>query len=141
MNLKAPLSNLPDRLVIFDGVCNFCNASSNFIIKRDPSAKFTFTTVQSELGVRILGQLGIDPDDPNTFVLIKNGEVHLKSSAALQIAKELTGAWSLASYLIVIPSVIRDSVYGLIARNRYALMGKRDTCMVPSAEVKARFIG
>ncbi|MFQ3246957.1 MAG: putative DCC family thiol-disulfide oxidoreductase YuxK [Arenicella sp.] len=140
MNLKAPLSNLPDRLVIFDGVCNFCNASSNFIIKRDPSAKFTFTTVQSELGVRLLSQLGIDSDDPNTFVLIKNSEVYLKSSAALEIAKELTGAWSLASYLIVIPSVIRDSVYGLIARNRYALMGKRDTCMVPSAEVKARFI-
>lgn len=141
MNLKAPLSNLPDRLVIFDGVCNFCNASCNFIIKRDPSAQFTFTTVQSELGVRLLGQLGIDPDDPITFVLIKNSEVYLKSSAALEIAKELTGAWSLASYLIVIPSVIRDSIYGLIARNRYALMGKRDTCMVPSGEVKARFIG
>ncbi|MBL4674267.1 MAG: DUF393 domain-containing protein, partial [Arenicella sp.] len=98
------------------------------------------TTVQSEIGAHLLSQFGIDPDDPNTFVLIKNGEVYLKSTAALEIAKELSGAWSLAKYLIVIPSVIRDSVYGLIARNRYALMGKRDTCMTPSAKVKARFI-
>lgn len=140
MNLKATINKLPDRLIIFDGVCNFCNASSTFIIKRDPSAKFTFTTVQSEIGSRLLNHLDIDPADPNTFVLIKNGEVYLKSTAALEIAKELTGVCSLASYLTVIPSVIRDSVYGLIARNRYALMGKRDTCMTPSAEVKARFI-
>jgi predicted DCC family thiol-disulfide oxidoreductase YuxK len=140
MNLKAPLSNLPDRLVIFDGVCNFCNASSNFIIKRDPSAKFTFTIIQSEIGIQLLRQFDIDSDDPNTFVLIKNREVYLKSTAALEIAKELTGAWALARYLIVIPKIIRDSVYSLVARNRYALMGKRDNCMIPSADVRERFI-
>jgi predicted DCC family thiol-disulfide oxidoreductase YuxK len=141
VNLKAPHNTLPDRLVIFDGVCNFCNASSNFIIKRDPSAKFTFTIIQSDLGTRLLTDLGIDPSDPTTFVLIKKGEVFLQSTAALEIAGELTGAWSLAAYCRFIPRVIRDSIYTLVARNRYALMGKRDVCMIPADSIKARFIG
>jgi predicted DCC family thiol-disulfide oxidoreductase YuxK len=96
--------------------------------------------MQSEVGIGLLNQFDIDPNDPNTFVLIKYGEAYLKSTAALEIEKELTGAWYLVGYLTVIPRVIRDSIYGLVARNRYVLMGKRDTCMIPSAEVKARFI-
>lgn len=140
MNLKAPHSKLPDRLVIFDGVCNFCNASSSFIIQRDPSAKFTFTTIQSPIGASLLDQLGIDADDPNTFVLIKNGGVYLKSTAALEIAGELTGAWSLAAILRFIPVFIRDMIYDLIARNRYRIMGKRDSCIVPTTDIKSRFL-
>jgi predicted DCC family thiol-disulfide oxidoreductase YuxK len=140
VNLIAAENNLPDRLVIFDGICNFCNAATNFIINRDPTAKFTFATVQSVTGTRLLNHLGIDPDDPNTFVIIKNGEAYLKSTAALEIAKDLAGPCSTLAYLRFIPRTIRDSLYGLIARNRYTLMGKRDSCMIPTADIRARFI-
>ena len=131
---------LPDKLIIFDGVCNFCNASTNFIIRRDPNAIFTFTTVQSGTGTKLLSDLGLDPNDPNTFVLIQNGEVFLRSNAALEISKYLTRAWPLIFYLRFIPVIIRDSVYKLVARNRYKIMGKRDVCMIPSEDIKARFI-
>lgn len=131
---------LPNKLIIFDGVCNLCNASTNFIIQRDPNALFTFTPVQSDTGIRLLSDLGIDPSDPSTFVLIQNGEVFLKSDAALEIAKHLTGAWPILSYLRFIPNIIRDSIYNLIAKNRYKIMGKRNSCMIPTAEIKARFI-
>jgi predicted DCC family thiol-disulfide oxidoreductase YuxK len=140
VNLKAATNNLPDRLIIFDGICNFCNAGTNFIISRDPSAKFTFTAIQSDTGARLLKNLGIDPDHPNTFVMVKNGEVYVKSTAALEIAKDLTGPWSIAAYLIIIPRVIRDSLYSLIALNRYSLMGKRDSCIIPAADIRSRFI-
>lgn len=131
---------LPDKLIIFDGVCNFCNASTNFIIRRDPNAIFTFTSVQSGTGTKLLNDLGLDPNDPNTFVLIQNGEVFLRSNAALEISKYLTRAWPLIFYLRFIPVIIRDSVYKLVARNRYKIMGKRDVCMIPSEDIKARFI-
>lgn len=140
MNLAATQKNNLDRLVIFDGVCNFCNASINFIISRDPHAKFTFTTVQSEHGKALLNNLGINPLNPNTFVLIKNGDTYLKSSAALEICKELSKPWPLVSYLRFVPVFIRDSVYTLIAKNRYRLMRKRDECMLPTKDIKARFI-
>jgi len=132
--------NLPDRLIIFDGVCNFCSASTNFIIKRDPESKFKFATVQSDTGVQLLSKLNIDPSAPNTFVLIKNESVFLKSNAALEIAKELSGPLQLMSYMRFIPRVIRDSIYDLVARNRYRIMGKRDSCMVPTENIRARFI-
>lgn len=140
MNLKTPDINTPSHLIIFDGVCNFCNASINFIIQRDPNAVFTFTHVQSDIGTRLLRKLGIDPNDPNTFVLIKHGEVYLKSNAALEISKNLNAGWPMIAYFRLIPTIIRDSIYGLFARNRYRIMGKRDHCMVPSADFKARFI-
>ena len=84
--------------------------------------------------------LGIDTNNPNTFVLIKHDDVFLQSSAALEIARDLIGAWPLLYALRIIPSVVRDSVYGLIARNRYKLMGKREVCLIPTEELKARFI-
>lgn len=130
----------PNTLIIFDGVCNFCNASINFIIRRDPNAIFTFGTVQSATGTRLLSDLNIDPTDPTTFVLIHDGEVFLKSNAALEISKHLTGAWPIMSYLRFIPVTIRDSIYNLIAKNRYKIMGRRDSCMIPTVEIKARFI-
>lgn len=131
---------MTDRLIIFDGICNFCNASINFIIRRDPNAKFTFGTVQSAIGTRLLRDLHIDPANPTTFVLIQDGEVFLKSNAALEISKHLTGAWPIISYLRFIPESIRDSIYNLIARNRYKIMGKRNSCMIPTAEIRTRFI-
>ena len=138
LNVKS--TTLPSRLIVFDGVCNFCNASINFIIKRDPQAKFTFTTVQSDTGRNLLVDLSIDPRDPNTLVLVKNGEVFEKSSAALEIAKELSAWWPVAHYLSYIPIDFRDWLYSLVANNRYRLMGKRDSCVIPSADVRARFI-
>jgi len=131
---------IPERLIILDGICNFCSASANFIIKRDPTATFSFATVQSKTGNHLLTKLGLNPDDPNTFVLIKNGEVFCKSGAALEIAKDLTGAWPVVSFLRIVPAFIRDFIYDLIARHRYKIMGKRQTCMIPTDDVKARFI-
>lgn len=140
MNTKAQQNKLPTRLIIFDGACSFCNAAINFIIKRDPQAKFTFTTIQGVTGIELLFKLGIDPSNPDTFVLIKQGEVFLKSNAALEISRELTGAWRLAYYFRRIPLFIRDAAYSLIAKNRYKLFQKRDQCMIPWPDIKARFI-
>jgi len=130
----------PNNLIIFDGVCNFCSATSKFIIQRDPSVKFSFTTTQSNIGIELLSKLGVDPNDPSTFVLIKNKEVFLRSNAALEISKDLSGPWRALAWLRFVPLPIRDSVYGLIARNRYKLMGKRESCMVPTTSIRARFI-
>ena len=128
------------QLIIFDGVCNFCNASINFIIERDPEAKFVFTTVQGHTGSTILNELNIDPLDPNTFVLIKHKKAFIKSDAVLEISQDLVGPWRFMIYFNVVPRTLRDLIYKLIANNRYKLMGKRDKCMIPSSDLKARFI-
>ena len=132
--------NKPD-IVIFDGICNFCNGAVNFIIKRDPNARFAFTPMQSPLAKELMAQYKIDNVGIDTFVLIKDGQCLVFSSAALEISKGLSGFWYLFNIFKIIPSPIRDAVYKLFARNRYRLFGKANTCMVPSREVKSRFIG
>jgi predicted DCC family thiol-disulfide oxidoreductase YuxK len=127
-------------IIIFDGVCNFCNASINFIIKHDHSTRFMFATTQGEHGTKILKDLNIDPKDPTTFVFIEGQIVYVKSDAALQIAKHLKRPWSALAWLKFVPKLIRDSVYSLIAKHRYKILGKRQTCMVPSPELKKRFL-
>ena len=132
--------NKPD-IVIFDGICNFCNGAVNFIIKRDPNAKFAFIPMQSPLAKKLMAQYKIDNVGMDTFVLIKNGQCLVFSSAALEISKGLSGFWYLFNIFKIVPSPIRDGVYKLFARNRYKLFGKANACMVPSREVKSRFIG
>lgn len=127
-------------IIIFDGVCNLCNASINFIIKHDHAKRFTFATTQSKHGARLLNDLGIDPKDPTTFVYIDIDDTYLKSDAAVAIAKHLRRPWSGFNYLRFIPQFIRDFAYSLIAQNRYKLLGKREVCMIPSPELKARFL-
>lgn len=127
-------------IIVFDGLCNFCNAAVNFIINRDPSAKFAFTPMQSPLAKDLMVQIKIDNVGIDTFLLIKDGQAFVFSNAALEITKDLMGLWYLFNIFKVVPRFLRDGVYKLFARNRYTLFGKTDTCMVPSQNVRSRFI-
>lgn len=128
------------RIILFDGVCNFCDASVQFIIKRDPAAHFLFTSLQSEKGLELTKKYAI-PEDVDSLVLIENGKAFTKSSAALRIAKKLDGLWHLFFLFILVPRKIRDGVYNYVAKNRYKWFGKKeDACTLPSIEQRKRFI-
>jgi predicted DCC family thiol-disulfide oxidoreductase YuxK len=128
-------------IVIFDGVCNFCNGAVNFIIKRDPGGIFVFTPMQSDLAHQLMDKHKIHNTGTDTFLLIKNNQCFVFSSAALEITKDLTGLWYLFNVFSLVPSVIRDFFYKVFARNRYALFGRQGTCMVPAKEMRSRFVG
>lgn len=128
------------RIVLFDGDCNFCDSSVQFIIKRDPAAHFLFTSLQSDKGVELTQQYAI-PEDVDSLVLIENGKAFTRSSAALRIAKKLDGLWHLLFLFILVPHKIRDVVYNFVAKNRYKWFGKKeDACMLPPPEIRKRFI-
>ncbi len=128
------------RVILFDGVCNFCDASVQFIIKRDPAAHFLFTSLQSEKGLELTKKYAI-PEDVDSLVLIENGKAFTKSSAALRIAKKMDGLWHLFFVFILVPRKIRDGVYDYVANNRYKWFGKKeDACTLPSPEQRKRFI-
>lgn len=128
------------RIVVFDGICNLCNGAVNFIIARDTQCRFLFASRQGDIGRKILTDLGIDADDPETFVLVKQGRHFVKSDAALEIARDLNGAWRALRILAVIPRPLRDSFYDWLARNRYRLFGRRESCLLPTAELRNRFL-
>lgn len=128
-------------VVLFDGVCNLCNGSVQFILKRDPQARFRFASLQSEAGRSLLVEHGLDPDALSSVVVVEDGRVWQESSAALRIARHLPGAWKLLRIFTVIPRPLRDAVYRLIARNRYRWFGKSETCWLPTPELKGRFLG
>lgn len=128
------------RIVLFDGDCNFCDSSVQFIIKRDPAAHFLFTSLQSTKGVELTKQYAI-PANVDSLVLIDNGKAYTKSSAALRIAKKLDGLWHLLFLFILVPRKIRDGVYDYVAKNRYKWFGKKEeACMLPPPEMRKRFI-
>ncbi len=128
------------RLIVFDGVCNLCSRSVQFIIKRDSKSRFRFASVQSKTGREQLEHYAMDPDDVRSFVLIKGERHFVKSDAAIEIAKELDGGWKLLAFMRAIPRALRDRVYDFIATRRYALFGKRDRCMTPTDDVRSRFL-
>ena len=127
-------------IVIFDGVCNFCNSSVNFIIRHDPNAKFVFATLQSKLVQQLFEQYQIDSNKTDSIVLIKNNKTFIKSGAALEIAKELSGIWPIFYVFKIIPSPLRNYLYDLFAARRYKLFGKKDACMIPTAELREWFL-
>ena len=127
-------------IVLFDGVCNFCNNSVNFIIERDPTGYFKFAPLQSEIGEKLLREHCIDKTQTDSVVLIENGKAHTYSTAALRVARKLKGAWVLLYGFILVPKFIRDFAYKLFAKNRYRIFGKREACMLPTPEVRARFL-
>lgn len=126
--------------MLFDGVCNFCNSAVNFIIKRDKKKRYVFGPLQSEPGRRLLAAHNLPADKLSTFILIEDGKAYSKSAAALRIARNLSGLWPLLYPLIILPAFIRDIVYNIIAKNRYRWFGKMDQCMMPTAELRARFL-
>ena len=129
-----------DNLVIFDGVCNLCTHSVQFILRHENDALFRFTTVQSATGTRIVRELGLNPDDVETFVVIADGRAYLRSDAAIRIARHLRGAWRWLGAVKFVPRPLRDWAYNVVARHRYRWFGRSDTCMVPTNEIRARFI-
>jgi predicted DCC family thiol-disulfide oxidoreductase YuxK len=129
-----------ERVIVFDGVCNWCNAWVDFTLDHDPHAKFKFGTLQSPHAQQILKELRLSADDFETFLLLERGRVFTKSTAALRIARQLSGLWPLLSLGIVIPRLLRDAVYDYIARRRYRWKGKSDTCRVPTPAERERFV-
>ena len=127
-------------ILLFDGVCNFCDSSANLIIGLDKNARFRFTTLQSDVGQAILGKHQLATNDFDSVVVVHKDKFYLKSDAALKVFEELGGLWSLLSLLKIIPKSIRDSAYDILARNRYNWFGKKDQCMIPTPELKAKFL-
>src|SRR5476651_106585 len=128
-----------DDVILYDGVCVFCSRWIRFVAARDVNARFRFTAIQSGYGTRLAQAFGINPDDPDTNAVIHGGLVHFKSDAALTVLSNLPG-WEWVGVLSVMPRPIRDTVYNLVARNRYRIFGRYDECFVPDAELRARVI-
>jgi len=141
--MTKPVQNLPQnkKIILFDGVCNLCDSSVQFIIKHDKKDVFRFVALQSELGKEIISHIGIDSKNIDSIVLYEPGiAYYYKSEAALQIAKNLGGFSLLGTFLKVIPMGIRNRLYDYIAKNRYKWYGKKETCMFPTTELKSRFL-
>ena len=126
-------------ILLFDGICNYCNRWVNFIIRHDKKKKFRFATLQSETGKKLLKQYNIT-EGIESAILIYNEKIYIKSSTGLHVLYHLGGIYSLAFVFIVIPAYIRDFYYDIIARNRYKWWGKRNQCMIPTEEVRERFL-
>lgn len=127
-------------ILLFDGVCNLCNSSVQFILKRDKQEAFRFASLQSEEGQEVLGQFEDKPEELSSVVLVEDGQLYARSTAALRVTRWLSGAWPLLYAFIVLPRPLRDAVYDWIARNRYRWFGKKDQCMIPSPDLKSRFL-
>lgn len=127
-------------IVLFDGVCNFCDSSVNFVIRHDKAGYFKFAPLQSEIGQKLLEEHNLDKTETDSVVVIEDNKAFTHSTAALKLAKGLGGIWSLGYVFIIIPKFIRDYFYRLFAKNRYRLFGKKDACMMPTPEIRARFL-
>ena len=132
--------NEEHKILLFDGVCNLCNGSINFVIKHDNKDVFRFTALQEEPGKSLLKQYKIDPKEIDSIVLIENGKAYVKSTAALRAARHLNGGCPLLYGFIIIPAIIRNFVYDFIAKNRYKWYGKKDSCMIPTPTLKSKFL-
>lgn len=128
-----------ERTILFDGVCNFCNGAVNFIIRHDPEKKFRFAPLQSEFGERMRTKFSIG-DEVDSIILIEGEQAFMHSTAGLKVAKELGLPWSLGYAAIIVPSPIRDWFYKLFAKYRYKLFGRKDVCMMPTPDVRERFV-
>jgi predicted DCC family thiol-disulfide oxidoreductase YuxK len=129
------------QIILFDGVCNLCNSSVQFVIKRDRKDTFRFAALQSDTGQKLVEERGIDTSAVDSIILIQpQVAYYVKSDAALRIARSLSGPWPALGIFLWLPSGLRDLVYDLIARNRYRIFGKRDACMIPSPELKEKFL-
>jgi predicted DCC family thiol-disulfide oxidoreductase YuxK len=140
MGLLAEPSPESHDVVLFDGVCNLCNGSVRFIIARDPAAHFHFAALQSETARRLLTEARHIGRLPDSVALLQGGHVYTRSTAGLRIARRLRFPWPLLYGFTIVPRPLRDAVYDLIARNRYRWFGKRDACMLPTPELRSRFL-
>lgn len=137
MDTPGPINN---PVILFDGVCNLCNQSVQFVIRHDPGSKFRFAALQSDFGQKVLREHQMENQELVSVVLLTGDRVYERSRAALEIARRLNGLWPLFYGFVIVPPFLRDLVYDWIARNRYRWFGRRDECMIPTPDLKARFI-
>lgn len=133
-------SKKDQKIILFDGVCNLCNSSVTLVIKNDPKNKFKFAALQSEKGQLLIAKYQIDPSKTDSIILIEHNKAYVKSTAALRIARQLSGAYPLLYTFIIIPNFIRNWVYDYVAKNRYKWYGKQESCMIPTPELKEKFL-
>lgn len=128
-------------ILLFDGVCNLCNGGTQFVIRRDPApGKFRFAALQSESGQALLRKHGLPPHALDSFVMIEGDRASVRSTAVLRVLHRLGFPWSIFYPLILVPRILRDAVYDGIAARRYRWFGKQETCMVPTPEIRSRFL-
>ncbi|TRM11227.1 DUF393 domain-containing protein [Lentibacillus cibarius] len=126
-------------IILFDGACHFCDWSVRFILKRDKKAVYTFASLQSDAGQRILDKYGV-PSDVDSLVYVSSNQYYVKSSAALRICKHLKGLWKLCFLLLMVPKPIRDPIYTIVSRNRHKWFGTKESCSLPPPEMRDRFL-
>jgi predicted DCC family thiol-disulfide oxidoreductase YuxK len=126
-------------IILFDGECNFCDHSVQFIIKRDKKALHNFASIQSDAGQELIRKYRV-PADIDSIILVKANKCYYHSSAALRICSDLDGGWKLLYCLVIVPKPIRDFFYRIVAKNRYKWFGKKDSCMLPSPDIRKRFL-
>ncbi|MCB7480200.1 thiol-disulfide oxidoreductase DCC family protein [Christiangramia sediminis] len=137
------MSNIPEnkKIVLFDGVCNLCDGAVQRIIKHDKKDVFRFASLQSDIGKKLVKERGMDPEELDSIILIEPGVAYYrKSTAALEISRDLSGGYSLLKNFLFIPESLRDGIYDFIANNRYKWFGKKEQCMIPTPELKAKFL-
>ena len=127
-------------IVFFDGVCNLCNWSVDFILKRDPKKIFRFVSLQSKVASDLLEMEGVHAHNMRTIILLKNGKTFYQSNAILEIVRQLTAPWPLLYVFKLVPRFVRDGLYNLVSKNRYSWFGKRDTCRIPSIDERGQFL-
>ena len=127
-------------VIFFDGVCNLCNSTVQFVIKHDRRQYFKFAALQSQFAQEQLSGFVLKAKRGDSFVLVEDGKVYEQSTAALRVAKKLSGLWRLLYIFIVVPPFVRDAVYNFVARNRYKWFGKQESCWVPTPDLKSRFL-
>jgi len=128
------------QIILFDGVCNFCNFWVNFVIKRDKKDLFRFAALQSEKAKKLASKFNFDNLKQDTFILIGGENIYTKSTAAFKICKQLSGPIKILFLFIILPKFFSDFIYDLIAKNRYKIFGKRESCRIPTAEEKLKFL-
>lgn len=126
-------------VIFFDGVCNLCNASVQFVIEHDKENYFKFSALQGDYAKKVLPKFDINPGSLNSTLLLEDGKLYTKSSSALRVAKKLNGFWPLLYGFNIVPKFLRDWVYDVVAKNRYKWWGKQESCWVPSPELKDKF--
>ena len=127
-------------IILFDGVCNFCNAGVNFTIRQDKKKIFHFAALQSKAGQQLAEEYNLPKKDFNSFILIEDGKVYNRSTAGFKVYNKLPWYWKWTQVFWIVPKIIRDGVYDFIARNRYKWFGKKEVCMIPTSELRSRFL-
>jgi predicted DCC family thiol-disulfide oxidoreductase YuxK len=129
----------PHPVILFDGVCNLCNKTIQFVIRHDPNEVYRFASFQSNFGKEMLQYFKINDQKFETFILLENGKIYDRSSGALRVCKKLKGGWKMLCAFLIVPKFIRDSVYNIVARNRYKWFGKEESCWMPTPALQKLF--